>query len=49
LLNIEDGGSLPAIDVGRGDLLLAAGTSTLVRLQSAYLSDVDRQEIFRHK
>jgi S-DNA-T family DNA segregation ATPase FtsK/SpoIIIE len=33
--------------LGRGDLLLAAGTSTLVRLQSAYLSEADRQEIFR--
>jgi hypothetical protein len=35
--------------LGRGDLLLAAGTSTLVRLQSAYLTDADRQQIFRDK
>jgi DNA segregation ATPase FtsK/SpoIIIE, S-DNA-T family len=35
--------------LGRGDLLLAAGTSTLVRLQSAYLTDADRQQIFRNK
>jgi DNA segregation ATPase FtsK/SpoIIIE, S-DNA-T family len=35
--------------LGRGDLLLAAGTSTLVRLQSAYLTDPDRQQIFRDK
>jgi DNA segregation ATPase FtsK/SpoIIIE, S-DNA-T family len=33
--------------LGRGDLLLAAGTSSLVRLQSAYLTDADRQQIFR--
>jgi DNA segregation ATPase FtsK/SpoIIIE, S-DNA-T family len=33
--------------LGRGDLLLAAGTSTLTRLQSAYLTDEDRQKIFR--
>jgi hypothetical protein len=35
--------------LGRGDLLLAAGTSTPVRLQSAYLTDADRQQIFRDK
>jgi hypothetical protein len=35
--------------LGRGDLLLGAGTGTLVRLQSAYLSEVDRQEIFRQR
>jgi S-DNA-T family DNA segregation ATPase FtsK/SpoIIIE len=34
--------------LGRGDLLLAAGSTTLVRLQSAYLSEVDRREIFCH-
>jgi DNA segregation ATPase FtsK/SpoIIIE, S-DNA-T family len=33
--------------LGRGDLLLAAGTSTVVRLQSAYLTDEDRRKIFR--
>jgi DNA segregation ATPase FtsK/SpoIIIE, S-DNA-T family len=33
--------------LGRGDLLLAAGTGTLIRLQSAYLTDGDRQKIFR--
>lgn len=35
--------------LGRGDLLLAAGSNTLLRLQSAYLSDLDRREIFRGK
>lgn len=35
--------------LGRGDLLLAAGTGTPVRLQSAYLTDADRQQIFRNK
>jgi hypothetical protein len=35
--------------LGRGDLLLAAGSSVLLRLQSAYLSDDDRREIFRGK
>jgi DNA segregation ATPase FtsK/SpoIIIE, S-DNA-T family len=35
--------------LGRGDLLLVAGTSTLVRLQSAYLTEADRQEIFQNK
>ena len=35
--------------LGRGDLLLAPGTSTLVRLQSAYLTDSDRQQIFQNK
>jgi DNA segregation ATPase FtsK/SpoIIIE, S-DNA-T family len=35
--------------LGRGDLILAAGTSTLVRLQSAYLTDADRRQIFRDK
>ena len=33
--------------LGRGDLLLAAGTGTLIRLQSAHLADSDRQKIFR--
>jgi DNA segregation ATPase FtsK/SpoIIIE-like protein len=33
--------------LGRGDLLLAAASSTLLRLQSAYLSEADRLEIFR--
>jgi DNA segregation ATPase FtsK/SpoIIIE, S-DNA-T family len=33
--------------LGRGDLLLAAGTGTLIRLQSAYLTQEDRQKIFR--
>ncbi len=33
--------------LGRGDLLLATGASALVRLQSAYLTDADRHEIFR--
>ena len=33
--------------LGRGDLLLSAGSSTLLRLQSAYLADSDRWEIFR--
>jgi DNA segregation ATPase FtsK/SpoIIIE, S-DNA-T family len=33
--------------LGRGDLLTLTGSSTLLRLQSAYLSDVDRREIFR--
>jgi DNA segregation ATPase FtsK/SpoIIIE-like protein len=33
--------------LGRGDLLLAAGSSGLLRLQSAYMSDVDRRKIFR--
>jgi S-DNA-T family DNA segregation ATPase FtsK/SpoIIIE len=32
--------------LGRGDLLLAAGSSTLVRLQSAYMNEADRREIF---
>jgi S-DNA-T family DNA segregation ATPase FtsK/SpoIIIE len=35
--------------LGRGDLLLVAGTSMLVRLQSAYLTEADRQEIFQNK
>jgi DNA segregation ATPase FtsK/SpoIIIE, S-DNA-T family len=35
--------------LGHGDLLLVAGTSTLVRLQSAYLTEADRQEIFQNK
>ena len=34
--------------LGRGDLLLLAGTSTLVRLQSAYLTEADRREIFQN-
>jgi len=33
--------------LGMGDLLLAAASSTPIRLQSAYLSESDRQEIFR--
>jgi S-DNA-T family DNA segregation ATPase FtsK/SpoIIIE len=33
--------------LGRGDLLMSAGSSTLLRLQSAYLGDADRREIFR--
>jgi DNA segregation ATPase FtsK/SpoIIIE, S-DNA-T family len=33
--------------LGMGDLLLAAASSTPIRLQSAYLSETDRQEIFR--
>ena len=33
--------------LGRGDLLLSTGGSTLLRLQSAYLSDADRRDIFR--
>ena len=33
--------------LGRGDLLLAAGGGTLVRLQSAYMNEADRREIFR--
>jgi DNA segregation ATPase FtsK/SpoIIIE, S-DNA-T family len=32
--------------LGKGDLLLAAGGSNLVRLQSAYLSDRERERIF---
>ncbi|MGO9171913.1 MAG: FtsK/SpoIIIE domain-containing protein [Rhodomicrobium sp.] len=35
--------------LGRGDLLLTAGGGTLVRLQSAYLTEADRREIFRHE
>jgi DNA segregation ATPase FtsK/SpoIIIE, S-DNA-T family len=35
--------------LGRGDLLLAAASSAIVRLQSAYLSDADRREIFGGK
>jgi DNA segregation ATPase FtsK/SpoIIIE, S-DNA-T family len=35
--------------LGKGDLLLAAASSTTVRLQSAYLSGADRNEIFRGK
>src|SRR5262249_1030464 len=33
--------------LGMGDLLLTAASSTPIRLQSAYLSETDRQEIFR--
>ena len=33
--------------LGRGDLLLSTGGSTFLRLQSAYLSDADRRDIFR--
>ena len=33
--------------LGMGDLLLAAASSTPIRLQSAYLSEPDRREIFR--
>jgi DNA segregation ATPase FtsK/SpoIIIE, S-DNA-T family len=35
--------------LGKGDLLLAAASSTPLRLQSAYLSGADRQEIFRRR
>jgi DNA segregation ATPase FtsK/SpoIIIE-like protein len=33
--------------LGRGDLLLLSASSTLLRLQSAYLSDDDRRKVFR--
>jgi len=32
--------------LGKGDLLLTAASSTPLRLQSAYLNEADRQEIF---
>jgi DNA segregation ATPase FtsK/SpoIIIE-like protein len=33
--------------LGRGDLLLATGSGALLRLQSAYMSETDRRQIFR--
>src|SRR5262249_16487438 len=35
--------------LGKGDLLLAGASNALLRLQSAYLSEADRREIFRGK